>query len=75
MKTLMSLAKKIDFETESEYFDYCIDSYLNGQFNQCKNLFSDMPKPERKNLITYINNSGMLSKDISNCRNFYFNLL
>ncbi len=64
---LITLAKRLDFTTETEYFDYCINSWYNGNFDQCKRLFKDMEKPDRKNLLNYIEN-----KD---CYKFYFNLL
>jgi len=75
MATLLSLAKKLDFTNESEYFDYCINSYLNGNFSQCKNLFKGMTRKDRKEFLSYISDSGMLPKDINQVYKFYFNLL
>lgn len=34
------LAQALDFRTESEYFEYCIERYINGNFTQCKELFT-----------------------------------
>lgn len=51
---IITLARKLDFTTETEYFDYCINSYLNGNYSQCKELFKAMTKADRKNLIEYI---------------------
>ena len=51
---LINLAKKLDFTNEIEYFDYCINSYENGNTQQCKKLFSDMTKKDRKRFIEYI---------------------
>jgi hypothetical protein len=51
---LLTLAKKLDFTTETEYFDYCLNSYFNGNFSQCKELFKAMSKTDRKALLTYI---------------------
>jgi len=70
-KNLITLAKGLDFTTESEYFDYLIDSYLYGNFNQCKRLFNDMKKEAQKKFIKYVDNS-YTNKDIMD---FYFNLL
>ena len=43
-KKLLTLAKELEFTTEQEYFEYLIDSYINGCFSQCKNLFNEMSK-------------------------------
>ena len=74
MKALIKLAKELDFNNEVEYFDYCIDSHINGNFIQCKRLFKDMKKEDRKLFISYLNGqvqyNGLLPT-----RNFYFELL
>ena len=51
---LLTLAKRLDFTTETEYFDYCAESFINGQRQQCKDLFKKMSKADRHNLIAYI---------------------
>ena len=63
MKKLITLAKELDFTTEIEYFDYCIDSHINGNLIQCEDLFEAMKKQDRLALIKYIDNSEI--------RNFY----
>jgi len=70
-KKLITLAKELDFTTETEYFDYLIESYINGQFTQCRNLFNAMKKEDKKGFIKYVDNS-YTEKDI---KDFYFNLL
>ena len=70
-KKLITLAKEMDFNTESEYFDYLIECHINGSFLQCKRLFAEMRKEDQKALITYIDEYST-EKAI---RNFYFNLL
>lgn len=69
---LLILAKRLDFTNEIEYFDYCISSYVNGNFSQCEDLFSDMTKKDRKSLIEYIKGCYDYSSDVEK---FYFNLL
>lgn len=69
---LLTLAKRLDFSTEEEYFDYCINSWFNGQFNQCRNLFSDMTKKDQKALIEYIKGCYDNEHEVET---FYFNLL
>jgi len=72
---LLQLAKKLDFQTGTEYFDYLINSHFNGQLNQCRNLFKAMTKEDKKAFLSYVLNSGMLSNDIHEIHSFYFNLL
>lgn len=69
---LLTLAKRLDFSSEIEYFDYCIASYQNGNFSQCENLFDDMTKKDRKALIEYIKGCYDYKSDVEA---FYFNLL
>lgn len=71
---LITLAKKLDFTTSEEYFDYCINSYCNGNFSQCRELFKDMTKADRKKLIEYI--AGCYDyPEMKNVYKFYFALL
>jgi len=69
-KKLITLAREIEFETESEYFVYLIDSYYNGNFRQCKRLFNEMKKSDQKTFITYCMDNKYLQ-----VREFYFILL
>lgn len=32
MSNLLKLAQALDFKTESEYFDYMVESHINGNF-------------------------------------------
>jgi len=40
MKTLLELAQELDFEQEHEYTNYIIESLINGQKQQVKDLFN-----------------------------------
>ena len=71
---LLTLAKKLDFKEEWEYFQYCLDSYVNGNFSQCKELFKAMTVKDRKGLIEYLKNGDKNSID-TECRDFYISLL
>jgi hypothetical protein len=71
---LITLAKRLDFTTEDQYFDYCRDSYINGNFSQCKELFKAMTKADRKALISYLQTTDENSIDFE-CYLYYFNLL
>jgi hypothetical protein len=68
---LINLAKQLDFENEYEYFDYCIDSHILCQFNQCKELFKAMIKKDKKDFLTY----GQKCYNMQEVYKFYFNLL
>lgn len=73
-KKLLNLAKEMGFNSGIEYFDYLIDSHINGNFKQCKELFSEMGKEDKKAFLNYLNGKayhcGLLE-----VRNFYFNLM
>lgn len=69
---LLTLAKRLDFSSEVEYFDYCINSYFNGNFSQCRELFAAMNKANRKGLIRYISGCYDHKHEV---QTFYFNLL
>ena len=69
-KKLIPLAKELDFDTETEYFDYMIHSHINGSFSQCKELFSALKKEDQKTALKYIEDNT--TKRIYD---FYFNLI
>jgi len=69
---LIKLAKQLDFSSENEYFDYCIDSWFNGNFSQCNKLFKALTKTQRKQLINYIRDCYDYRHQVET---FYFNLL
>ena len=54
MKHTLKLAQKLDFTQEVEYFDYLINSYYNGQFTQCRNLFFKMKPSGRLDFFKYL---------------------
>lgn len=74
MAKLLTLAKRLDFQTETEYFDYCIDSHINGNFTQCRDLFKALTRADRKSLLQYIQ-TRHLPQGTGKVYNFYFNLL
>ncbi len=69
-KKLITLAKQLDFSTETEYFDYCIDSHINGNFSQGKRLFLEMKKEDQKQFIRHCLEYGS-----ENIYNYYLDLL
>jgi adenine C2-methylase RlmN of 23S rRNA A2503 and tRNA A37 len=36
-----------------DYFEYLIDSHINGQFSQCKELFKKLSKDQKREFINY----------------------
>lgn len=48
------LAKSLEFSTTEEYYEYIINSKINGNTDQCCRLFRDMPKEYRKNFLSYL---------------------
>jgi catalase len=73
-KKLITLAKELDFNSETEYYDYCIDSHYNGNFSQCRKLFNDMSKENQKELLEWIKFCQGSIND-NEAYQFYFNLL
>ena len=71
---LQKLAESLDFRTVDEYFQYCIDSHQNGNFEQCRRLFKDITKEGRKELIKHIVGCWDNATDRPEYK-FYFNLL
>lgn len=51
---LTKLAKALDFQNESDYFNYCVESYYNGNFTQSKKLFNNMSRSDKHGLIEYL---------------------
>jgi len=67
-KKLITLARSLDFNTESEYFDYLIDSHINGNFSSCKRLFANMSRADQKRFMYHC-------AGFANVYQFYFDLL
>lgn len=44
----------LNFETLDELFDYILESKLNGQRKQSKELFNSMPEQKRAEFIDYV---------------------
>lgn len=50
-KTILGL----DFNTIEEYFDYIVESVINGQKEQARELFKDLSKEQRKGFLFHMN--------------------
>jgi len=51
---MMALVRGLDFETVEDYFGYIVSSKTNGNIDQCRELFRDMPKEYRKEFLSHL---------------------
>jgi len=51
------LAQEYDFTYDYEYYDYIIDSYINGQKQQMFNLFNNLDNESKKAFFEYLDNT------------------
>ena len=47
-KRVETLAKEYDFEFEHEYYDYIVESLINGQRQQVRDLFNQMHNDDKQ---------------------------
>lgn len=64
------LYKGLDFTSKEGYFEYCIESYINGNRSQCRGLFKDLPNQYKHELIEHIRNNAVNDE----MHNFYVGL-
>jgi len=69
-KSIIQLAKTLDFTSESEMYEYFITSYVNGNFSQCRRLFCELTRDAKKSLLAYLLEEGMNRE-----YKFYFEIL
>ena len=48
------LYKDLDFKSEEEYYNYVIESSINGQNQQCGDLISQLTKQEKKDFFHWL---------------------
>lgn len=65
------LAKSLGFNSHEELFNYMVESYINGNLSQCKELFSKLSKVDKKLCLNYI----IAHHEYNDVYKFYFNLL
>jgi hypothetical protein len=51
---ILKLARELDFSTEEEYFDYIMESKINGQHAQARGLFHKMEPFEKAKFFDYV---------------------
>lgn len=69
-KTIKQLARSLDFITDFEMYEYFISCHMNGNFTSCRNLFSQLTKKAKKDVLSFLTKEGFVSE-----YNFYFELL
>lgn len=47
--------KGLDFNTIEDYFNYIIDSKINGQPQQAKQLYKDLSTRQKNNFVMHLN--------------------
>ena len=47
--------KNYEFKTIEDYFNYIIDSKINGNFSQVKDLFNKLNKEQKSLCLKYLN--------------------
>ena len=50
-KLLKTLAKEYEFENEQQYFEYIVQSLINGQRSQVRELFNQMKKEDKEEFL------------------------
>ena len=56
--------QSLDFKTIEEYFEYIVDSKINGNYNQANELFNDLSKTQKKDFIDWLQMMEYSSEDI-----------
>jgi DNA polymerase III delta subunit len=56
--------QSLDFKTIEEYFDYIVNSKINGNYNQANELFNDLSKTQKKDFIDWLQMLEYSSEDI-----------
>ena len=51
MKSAYKLARENDFQNGEEYFNYIIESLINGQRGQVKSLFMELNKLDKREFL------------------------
>jgi len=57
--------KDYEFKTIEEYFDYIIDSQINGNHNQVRELFKKLDNNQKKTFFNYLKGFENSSFDIA----------
>ena len=62
-----TLAREHDFTTKDEYFNYIVESLVNGQRQQVRDLFNKMKGCDQQDfLINYLSDNGGFGQSVRN---------
>lgn len=61
-KAMIKLANSYDFDNIHDYFDYIVESFINGQPQQAKKLFLAMPASYQSFMLTTPDESGLTNE-------------
>ena len=56
--------QSLDFKTIEEYFEYIVNSKINGNYDQANELFNDLSKTQKKDFIDWLQMMEYSSEDI-----------
>jgi hypothetical protein len=59
--------KTYDYANVEDYFDYIVESHVNGQFAQVRELFGTLSKNQKAELLAYLQDG---TKDQIACREY-----
>lgn len=66
---MKKLLKEYGFNSDMQYFEMIVESFINGQISQAKEQFSAMPKKDRLNFLKNATvggwESGLDSRELS----------
>ncbi len=62
-RPMEELLKELEFSTEAEYFDYIMESIINGQRRQAKDLITALSKEKKKAAHIYLDGKESYSSE------------
>ncbi len=67
--------KDLDFNTIEEYFDYIVESKINGNHSQVERLITALSKQQKKDFLRNLFNNVRVGADGKYCYNLTLKLL
>ena len=67
--------KALDFTTIQQYFEYVIESRINGNFQQAEKLIKKMSKDQKKEFMQYVDDNHSKQEDAIKVKMIAFKLL
>lgn len=70
---MKKLLKQYGMNSDMQYYEMCVESFVNGQLTQAKDQFKAMRKPDRNKMVTAMVYGNWRQSDDAITR-FFFNL-